>query len=399
MTASVTLAVVKGRLAGKQFRFEDYQTPLAGRAEDVQLQVSEHRSCSRYHCRFVIQPPDCRVIDLQSRNGTHVNGQRVASAVLDDQDTVRIADAEILVSLPKANSSSDPAVSTLIRHADSVDASHAADVAEVGPYRIVRVVGRGGMGLVFEGRHRITNERAAIKLIQPDRTVDPHCVQLFMREASITMKLKHPRIVECTSFGLYQNQPYLAMEYIDNVDLCNLLHDRQFDQRVRISVGVIRRVLEGLQFAHTQNIVHRDIKPSNILTSHVSGKLKTRVSDFGLAKNFVESGLSGITGDDELRGTLPYMPPEQIINARDARPVCDVYSAGATLYTFLSGQTPFTASTGPQLMQRILEDPHVPILEHCPTLPLKVAQAIERAISRDPMCRFQSADEFRRALT
>jgi len=188
------------------------------------------------------------------------------------------------------------------------------------------------------------------------------------------------------------------MEYMDHVDLCKLLDGRQFDQRVRISVGVIRRALEGLQFAHTQNIVHRDIKPSNILTCHASGKLRTRVSDFGLAKNFVESGLSGITGDDELRGTLPYMPPEQIINARNARPVCDIYSAGATLYKFLSGQTPFTGSTGPQLMQRILEDHPVPIREHCPDLPEKVVHAVERAISRDPSCRFQSADEFRRAL-
>jgi serine/threonine-protein kinase len=144
--------------------------------------------------------------------------------------------------------------------------------------------------------------------------------------------------------------------------------------------------------------VHRDVKPSNILSYKEGGRLHTKLADFGLAKNFQDAGLSSLSRENEIRGTLGYMPPEQIINCRYAKPPCDLYAAGACLYFFLSGTLPVAEVEGKKSIALILNRPAVPLAQRAPDVPEALARTVDRALAREPEDRFSTAEHMRLAL-
>lgn len=275
---------------------------------------------------------------------------------------------------------------------------HLALPASIGPYAIVSVLGKGGMGVVYKAAHRKTNLEFAIKLIIPQRA-STQALQIFLREASILTSLRHSRIVTSHEFGLHDSQPYFVMEYIPSVDLGEILQTQPVRRRIRVVAKTICKVLEGLQFAHEQGVVHRDVKPSNILVFWTGKKLNCKLADFGLAKRFADAGMSGVTGENETRGTLAYMPPEQLQDSRSVGPLADIYSAGVCLFRLLTGSLPYDDTSGQALVRCVLRNEVKLLREFVPDCPPELQQIVTRAMQPHPKDRYPSAGDMLTALS
>jgi serine/threonine protein kinase len=220
----------------------------------------------------------------------------------------------------------------------------------------------------------------------------------FLREVAILGQLNHKRIVRFFEMDILGGQFFFAMEYVPAIDLDAYLAQRGEASRVRLACGVACQALEGLHYAHGQGIVHRDVKPSNILVSRQEGRVRAKLADFGLAKNYESAGFSGLTRDGQAVGTLQYMAPEQLIDARYAKPSADIYSVGATLYRLLSGEPMFNLAARRDPLAMVLEDEPSPLSERRPTLPPELAQIVHRALAKNPEERFPSAKAMWSAL-
>lgn len=157
-------------------------------------------------------------------------------------------------------------------------------------------------------------------------------------------------------------------------------------------------VLSAIEHAHSQSTVHRDVKPSNSLFTRSEGKLSAKLADFGLAKQYTTAGMSQVTRDGDVIGSLPFMSPDQFLNSREARPTCDIYSPGATLYWLLTGAEPIPLDSHPCKFLAILESPPTPIQKHNPAIPKDLAKVVHKALEKLPERRFSSAAEFGRKL-
>ena len=158
------------------------------------------------------------------------------------------------------------------------------------------------------------------------------------------------------------------------------------------------QVLKGLEHAHGLGFVHRDIKPENILIGKTPGGLLAKISDFGLAKSFRGIGLSGLTFSGEMRGTIPFMPPEQVLDFKKVLPSGDLYATAATLYYLISGQFIYDQNAEGDVIRMLLEDQPVPIRDRRAEVPLGLAKVLEKCLARNPDDRYPNASEMRKAL-
>jgi serine/threonine protein kinase len=412
-TPKVVLHVTEGPQSGERFEFTDHQTCIIGRSPEAHIRLSENLKFSRFHCRLEVKPPIAIVVDLRSTNGTRVNGKRVETASLNDGDVVKVGDTVLAVSIavpkrvpqhaagPSSDSSrtqpADPPASDGFFSADDNPVS--SPRPEIPGYVIERELGHGAMGTVYSARLRSTNELVAIKVMQPLVVTSRKAVEKFRREACIGLRLQHKRIVKFIDFSISEEGlPYLVMEYVEALNVREYLNNLEFAERVRVAVGIVVRTLEGLQFAHSQKIVHRDVKPTNILIYRIGRKLQVKLADFGLAKNYINAGFSNCSDSDEICGTLAYMPPEQIVNCRYAKPTCDIYAAGVCLYHLISNRLPYEATQMATQISFILNKPPAPITDYVSELPSDLVSIIHKALSREPGNRFRSAEAFRKAL-
>jgi serine/threonine-protein kinase len=251
---------------------------------------------------------------------------------------------------------------------------------------------------VYYARQQPAGRDVALKLCVPQGDASERAVQLFLREVSILSRLDHPGIVQFYEMGVAQGQFYFAMEYVDPVKLDEIVARQSLQSQVKTCCAVACQTLEALRYAHKNSFVHRDIKPSNILVTRDGKRLRTKLTDFGLAKNFENAGFSGITRQGEARGTPAYMAPEQVSNSRDVGPAADIYSVGATLYHFLTNSGPYDFSTGKDWFLVVLEDDPIPLITRRPDVPRELAEIVHRALARKPEDRFASAAHMYRAL-
>ncbi|MBR5626351.1 MAG: serine/threonine protein kinase, partial [Thermoguttaceae bacterium] len=214
---------------------------------------------------------------------------------------------------------------------------------KLGPFRIVQVIGRGGMGAVYKAVHEETHQVVALKVaMQLDEESDQRA--RFEVEIETLKKLRHPNIVRLYGFGQEEGLLYYAMEYVDGPSLQTLQKKKRFftwEEVVHIGI----EVCDALKHAHDRGIIHRDIKPANILLLK-DGSVK--VSDYGIAHFF---GDSRLTGTDMVIGTIEFMSPEQA-QAGPLTPKSDIYSLGALLYTLITGFPPYQAKTLPEILQK-----------------------------------------------
>lgn len=314
LRSSVLLQITGGSHEGEQYTIDSHQTLVVGRAPDVQWRLDKDLFFSRYHFRIEANPPACRLLDLGSANGTLVNGSRVADVELLDGDEIQCGDTTISVAIdipPDSYLQPPPIIRDVPTRplpashvVPTIDFVPAPVVRRLADFELTRELGRGGMGVVYHGVQASTGRQTAIKLIRPAALAPAEATQLFLREAAILSQLKHPRIVEYLSLGLHEGQMFLAMEYLPTLDFPALLATQSRPKQIRLVCGVICRVLEALQHAHQQDIVHRDVKPSNILIYKADGRLQVKLADFGLAKNYLTAGMSSLSRENEIRGTI-----------------------------------------------------------------------------------------------
>ena len=260
-----------------------------------------------------------------------------------------------------------------------------------GKLRVLRRLGAGGMGAVYEVEHQLTQHRRALKVLHAALERTPAMTERFLREASAAGRIGSPHIVETFDAGVLDSgEPYLLMELLEGKTLADWIEERR---RLPASEAcqLVAQACRGLSAAHAAGIIHRDLKPENLFL--VGPELSfVKILDFGICK-FEENvvGVEPLTGDGCPIGTPSYMSPEQVRGraALDAR--TDVYGLGIVLYECLTGELPFTASSLPELAVRIHEGRFKPPSAHCPDLPPELDAVVARALHSDPDARFPSA--------
>jgi eukaryotic-like serine/threonine-protein kinase len=272
----------------------------------------------------------------------------------------------------------------------------------VGKYRVERVLGQGGMGIVLAARHEQLDERVAIKLMLPTMAAHGEAVTRFVREARAAAKIKGDHVARVSDVGtLETGEPYMVMEYLEGADLSKVLaHSGRL--ALEDAVDYLLQACDALAQAHALGIVHRDLKPANLyLTRHHDGSPLIKVLDFGVSK-IASSALapndSSMTRTSALMGSPLYMSPEQMNSARDVDARSDIWALGVILYELLSGEPPFNGTSLPQVCALILQGPTPDIRTSVPQLPEGVVAALYRCLERDPARRFASVAELFTAL-
>ncbi|HET6150341.1 MAG TPA: serine/threonine-protein kinase [Polyangia bacterium] len=265
-------------------------------------------------------------------------------------------------------------------------------------YQVVRFLGRGGMGDVYEVKHARLAGRYAAKLLSIDLADNKVAFSRFQREAMIASGLSHPNIVNVIDFcHLPDGLPCLVMEYLDGVDLGDLMA-RGPMSLVR-TLRLVRQIVSALGTLHGLQIIHRDLKPQNIFVLPESEGQPERVKlvDFGLAKRSNPSMV--VTHDRTLLGTPQYMAPEQAIGSADSvGPEADQFSLAAIVYEMLAGRHPFVGEVLSTVLYRIVHESPAPLATVAPDLPPYVGAALERALSKERQARFPSVKAFLQAL-
>jgi len=265
-------------------------------------------------------------------------------------------------------------------------------------FQLEEKIGEGGIGEVFLAK-RIngSDEKLAIKFLRVDRMEKEQDRKRFFREMEISMTLKHASLVECFESGEQSGILFLVMEYCSGGNLSDLLK-RNGKLTLRRALRLADRLLSGLEMAHSLNFVHRDLKPSNILLQRDQlGKYHPKICDFGLAKNFMNAGSSGMTVDGSVGGSWPYMPREQFTDFRFVAPQSDVWSLAAILYECISGVLPRPMNAGCDPIQVILNATASPITEYI-DVPSSISQFLEQALAISTAERYSTAGEMRQAL-
>jgi serine/threonine-protein kinase len=270
-----------------------------------------------------------------------------------------------------------------------------------GKYKIVRVIGEGGMGAVYEGENVRIRRRVAIKLLHAGIAANTEMVQRFEREAQVAGTVGNDHILEILDLGaLPAGERYMVMEYLDGGTLTERIKARGRLTPTE-SVPLIRQVLRGLAAAHGAGIVHRDLKPDNIFILREKAGIRdfVKIIDFGISKFSEPGGASSrMTRTGALMGTPHYMAPEQATGSTDIDRRTDIYAVGIIMYEMLTGRVPFQAETFNQLLFEIALAKIIPARQIVADLDPAIDTIVMKASARDPAHRFQNADEFIAAL-
>ena len=377
------LRVTKGPHEGREEVFSGAVSVVIGRALDAQFSLSKDAKCSRLHCRIDFRPPLCEILDLNSTNGTFVNGEQIEKCRLVDKDSIQIGNSKLHVYLgaPKDRTGApEPPLESAPK--------------QVAEFTIESQLGEGSFGTVYSASRAGSSHKFALKLLSKMSLDSPVHVESFIREASISTKLKHQNIVETLDFGIFDKSPYLVQEWVPSVEIFGVLSKMSKTQKIATVRDLMVEILAGLEFAHQNHVLHRDIKPSNLLCFPNGAGYSGKLADFGLS---TRTG-GEQRADSNLVGTVAYMAPEVLLDPKHSSCACDIYAAGVCLYELLCGKRPYASAKLSRLVFMILNEPPTPIRDRINDIPDSMEKVISRSMSRRPEDRFQSAAEFAQAL-
>lgn len=272
-----------------------------------------------------------------------------------------------------------------------------------GKYRVERVLGVGGMGVVVEALHLDLERRVALKFMLGEAASNGEAVARFMREGRAAARLRSEHVAQVLDVGrLETGEPYMVMEYLDGLDLSALIK-AEGPQAPDRAVSLVLQACEAVSEAHAVGIVHRDLKPSNLfLANRPDGTPLVKVLDFGISKVARVSGSNqqeaSMTSTSAMLGSPAYMSPEQVRSAKNVDARTDIWALGIILYELLTAQAPFDADSLPGLIAAIISDPPVAVDRRRAALPPGLSAIVMRCLEKDPANRFDSVAALARAL-
>lgn len=264
-----------------------------------------------------------------------------------------------------------------------------------GKFRVERVLGIGGMGVVVAARHLAFDELVALKFLLPEVLAQPEVVARFAREAQAAFRIKSEHVCRVSDVGELPNgAPYMVMEYLEGSDLASVLESRGA-LPTDLALEYLLQALEAVSEAHRLGIVHRDLKPANLfLTQRPDGSPLVKVLDFGISK--LTAPGAGMTKTSAVMGSPGYMAPEQW--GKGAEPRSDVWALGVVLYELIAGRPPFEGDTLPVLWQKIAHEPAAPLRAARPEVPEGIDAIVARCLAKEPADRFESVAALAAAL-
>src|SRR5580698_1594449 len=270
-----------------------------------------------------------------------------------------------------------------------------------GKYRIERVLGVGGMGVVVAARHEQLDQLVAIKFVREDALGNEDAIERFLREARSAARLKSDHVARVIDVGkLESGAPYMVMEFLDGDDLARILEERG-PMAPDAAVHLILQACDAVAEAHAAGIVHRDLKPENLfLTQTVTGRPKIKVLDFGVSKSsgMTTGGRGALTQTRSMLGSPLYMSPEQMRSAKDVDARADVWALGVVLFQLLTCRWPFEAQNMPELCLKVVTEPPQSLAALRPNLTPALVAVIERCLEKDPKGRYPDAAALAEAL-
>jgi len=271
-----------------------------------------------------------------------------------------------------------------------------------GKYRIERVLGAGGMGVVVAAHHLLLDERVAIKFLLPETLNNSEAVARFAREARAAVKIKSDHVARVIDVDILESgATYLVMEYLEGGDLSSWLAQRGV-LPIEQAVEFVLQACEAIAEAHSLGIVHRDLKPANLFcVRRADGVLSVKVLDFGISKvkqSLLSGPGMGMTGTTAVMGSPFYMSPEQLQSSRNVDARTDIWSLGAVLFELTGGRPPFVGETLPELCLKIVNEPTPKIRRFRPDAPELLEQIIAKCLEKDRENRYRNVAQLAVAL-
>jgi len=450
MSSRLDLTVATGPLKGKTFAFTAHDTFIFGRMADCHCCLPDDGQVSRHHFIVEANPPDARIRDFGSLNGTWVNGKKIGNrekgetpeqgqkrkypdVALANGDKIRVGDTTLEVKIEGGVKDASPVlcgrcgknvreevgdlrggayiclecrksieidpVNQLVKMLAQEGQEKPVDGApSIRGYRIKCKIGEGGFGAVYLGEHAQTKRPVAVKVMLSQVAVEPEAREKFDHEIQVMKGLKHPNLVELLENGAAGGAFFFIMEYCEAGSLGALMKRRDGKLDLKEAAPLMLQALEGLAFVHEKGFVHRDLKPENILLKAQRQNRVAKIGDLGLAKNFEQAGFSGMTVTGAFAGTPVFMPREQLTSYKYVKPASDVWSMAATFYVMLTGQLPRETAKGMDPIEGVLHGRIVPILERDRKLPQTLAQVLDRALSSTTKERYADGQEMLAAM-
>ncbi len=271
-----------------------------------------------------------------------------------------------------------------------------------GKYRIVRTIGDGGMGCVYEARHAMLGTRVAIKVLHPELVRRTGLVERFLREAHVVAQIRSLHVVQVIDVDRTPDgHAYIVMELLEGEPLSGVL-DRQRKLPVAVACEYASQILAALEAAHALGVIHRDLKPENVIVTFAGGKPVLKLIDFGIAKAMrADPRQKNLTVVGVVMGTAEYMAPEQARSAGSVDVRADIYAAGVMLYEMIAGTRPVRSDSGEDarvIALKVERGEVIPLVQAAPDAPREIAGLVHHAMAARPEMRFATATEMRIAL-
>lgn len=337
---------------------------IMGRQSSCDVQILDNMS-SRAHCQIRRDGKLYSLVDLGSRNGTHLNDKKVSERQLVFGDRVRIGEAEY----------------KFVKETGDVELKDL-----LSKYEVQEKIGEGGMGIVFKANQKSMNRTVALKILSPKYSAKQRFVDQFIKEARAAGALNHPNIIQVHEVGTENDIHYFSMEYVEGATCMQVLRD-QGPFKIGEALEVIRQTAKALDYAHSQRLIHQDIKPDNIM---IGPNNQVKLADLGISKTFDE--VESEEGPKRVMGTPHYMAPEAALGKKIDHRV-DIYALGATLYHLLTGKTPYNGTSATEVLKAHVMDPLPPIEDINPDVPADVCALVERLVAKKADDRYQTAAE------
>lgn len=391
----IILNVIAGPHKGLEFGFDRHDTFLVGRSKHAHFQLpAKDKFFSRIHFMMEVNPPQIRLIDMGSHNGTFVNGEKVLTADLKDGDQIRAGHTILRVQVLR--------VSPALQQEPTVDyepvPAHGEELPRIPGYALERELGRGAMGVTYLGQRAGDPTLVAVKIVKPSFQGSPEQIDDFLHAARHLTQLEHPNLIRLREVGGCPSGFYFVSDFVPGLNAAAIV-ERDGPLPVKRAVRWTSQLLKALEYAHGRHFIHRDIKPANVIVAEIDGKEVVKLGDFGIARVYQSAPFSGLSVTEALLDLAAFMPPELLFNYQDMNPCADQFSVAAVLYHLLTGAAVLDLpKEDRKRYSSLMRRTHVPIRERREDVSPALADVIHKALARTPEKRFGGVGEFRQAL-